>query len=231
MEIVLEKMNGKVYAMDPQIEKIQGQNRMRLAYTGCTHILLLYAFLEHKIDFLSEDMHERLKSLQKEVLSGESVRLPETDMMVKMVDFLTLQKNKGNIQLPDIAANYAVCACRYRPQQDIMTLYLPDRSSLRYQATVSVEIKYKVEPYILSVKKGFLGLGGMESRRTEYFRAVIGTEKSNFQSGDIVYTINKEPYRYPITKEMKGKELLIKSSDGIPPKFQATVPGITLKEG
>ena len=41
MEVILEKMNSQVYAIRPQVEKVQGQNYMKINYEGCTHILLL----------------------------------------------------------------------------------------------------------------------------------------------------------------------------------------------
>lgn len=225
MDVILEKMDGQVYAMNPEVEKIQGQNYMKLVHSGCTHVLLLYAMLDEKINFMEENTKTLLKNLKEDILTGDVLTFSDSSMKARIVDYVTIQKNRGSIQLPEIAANYAICACRYNQQDDSLKLYLPDRDLIRYQTTVSVEVKYKVEPYEIPVKKGFLGICGVEMQRTDFYKVLVGTEKSNFSSGDIVYTIDREPWKYPVTEEMKGREVLIKSGNGNPRVFQRLFRG------
>lgn len=229
MNVVLEKMDGQVYAMSPIIERIGGQNQMRLAYSGCTHILLLCAKLDQKIGFMDEATRELVKNLNSDILSGKKISLCEQPQVTAWtVDFMTFQRNLGKIQLPEMAANYAVCACCHDQQTDVLSLYLPERVSVQYQATVSVEIPYKVEPYRISVKTGFLGMRE-ELQDTDFYKATVGTENSNFHSGDIVYKVSAEKYLYPVPERMKGREFLIRSKKGAPPEFSSAVSGITLR--
>lgn len=230
MEVILKKMDSKVYAMNPQIEKVQGINRMSLVHSGCTHVLLLCTSLDKEINLMDESVQNVLKEIEEEIMDGSEVKIPLTQISARVIDFITLQKNRSCIVLPEIAANYSICACRYNMQTNQLHIYLPLRDSFKYQAMVSVEIQYSIRPYKTIVKKGFLGLGGAMEQETDYYRVIIGNEKSDFLSGSIVYTIEGEPYKFPITESMKGKELLIKTHNRKLPQFRTEVPGMTLKK-
>lgn len=228
MEVILEKMNSQVYAIRPQVEKVQGQNYMKINYEGCTHILLLCRALDNKIDFLDEEVRMQLQQLEEKVLSGEEVPMSGNGIKARTVSYVAMRQNRDVIALPDLAANYAVCGCRYDRQKDQFRLYLPESASSQYQTVVSIEVSYHVEPYTVPVKKGFLGLGGTEYCRTDFYKAIIATERSHFCSGDIVYTVSGSNYKYPVTDKMKGKEILIRSMGDAPPRFFSEVSGVTL---
>lgn len=230
MEVILEKMNSHVYAIRPQVEKIQGQNYLKINYEGCTHILLLYRALDKKIDLLHEEIRLLLGKLEESVLTGEEVQLLDCQIKARTVNYVTMKKNKDVIPLPDIAANYAVCGCRYDKQNDQFRVYLPESVSSQYQATVSVEVIYHVEPYKIPVKKGLFGVGGIEYRQTDYYKVTVGTEKTRFSSGDIVYISAGSNYKYPVTEHMRGKEVLIRGKSDTPPRFFSAVSGITLRK-
>lgn len=228
MEVILEKMNSQVYAIRPQVEKVQGKNYLKVSYEGCTHILLLRRALDEKINFLDEGIKAQLMQLEEQVLSGEEVMLPGNEIKARTVSYVAMRQNRDTISLPDFAANYAICGCRYDSQKDQFRLYLPENVSSQYQTTVSIEIRYHVEPYAVSVKKGPFGIGGTEYRHTDFYKVKIGTEKSHFRSGDIVYTVAGNNYKYPVTDEMRGREVLIRSRGDTPPRFFSEVSGVTL---
>lgn len=229
MEVVLEKMDSQIYAMNPQIEKVQGAHRMSLVHLGCTHVLLLCTSLEAEIDLMEEDVQNVLKEIGYEIMAGGEINIPSTKIKARVIDRITLQKNQSSIVLPEIAANYSICACRYIKHSDQLHIHLPLRDAFKYQAMVSVEIQYSVIPYKIAVKKGFLGLGGVEEQETDYYKVMIGNEKSNFLSGSIAYTIEGIPYKFPVTEAMRGKEVLIKTLHRKPPQFFTIAKGITLK--
>lgn len=230
MKVLLDKMNSEVYAMNPQIERIQGQNQMTLAHLGCTHVFVFCAPLNMEIDLMDTNIQSGLKNIGGEIFRGNEIPLEISKITVKSIDFITLQKRKGCIFLPEKAANYAICACRYDSQNEVIHLFLPDRNSFKYQASVSVEITYSITPYTISAKKGFWGFGGTVEKQTDYYKVVVGTEKVDFPSGGIIYTLDDLPYKYPITEKMRGKEMLIKANNGRPPRFIAVLPGLTLKQ-
>ena len=78
------------------------------------------------------------------------------------------------------------------------------------------------------MKKGPFGIGGTEYRHTDFYKVKIGTEKSHFRSGDIVYRVAGNNYKYPVTDEMRGREVLIRSRGDTPPRFFSEVSGVTL---
>ena len=228
MKVRLETMNSQIYAMDPQVEKIQEHNMLRLTHKGCTHILLIYTNLSQQIDYTSQDLKTGLESLDS--IQDDS-NIGNTKMKVRFIDYFTLQKNREYIQLPDVAGNYGICSCVYDKQSDEMIVYLPANNITRYATTVSVEMKYTIKPYLVE-SGGFLkGLfKSKKEEKTDFFIVKIGTKDLDFQSGDIVYTFSDCEYKFPVTKEMLGKEILIKGKNGERPRFQAAVPGMILKE-
>ena len=167
MKIILDKMDSRIYVMNPQIEKIQGQNRMTLLHSGCTHVLLLRTSLDEEIDIDSETLQKSLTGVENNVLSGSEITLSDGKTAVWAVDFITLQRNRNSIRLPEKAGNYAVCGCRYDNQSDVLTIYLPDKKSFRYQARVSIEVRYHIEPYRIIVKTGIFG---RKEERTDFYK-------------------------------------------------------------
>lgn len=227
MKIILDKMDSRIYVMNPQIEKIQGQNRMTLLHSGCTHVLLLRTSLDEEIDIDSETLQKSLTGVENNVLSGSEITLSDGKTAVWAVDFITLQRNRNSIRLPEKAGNYAVCGCRYDNQSDVLTIYLPDKKSFRYQARVSIEVRYHIEPYRIIVKTGIFG---RKEERTDFYRVVIGDVHSSYLLENIVYAVEGIPFQFPLTEEMKGKEFLIKTMKGKEPVFRALSAGLELKK-
>lgn len=222
MNVGIREMESGIYAINPQIEKISGVNRMRITTAGCSHVLLIRVPLDTKLDLTDSSVWNMLTNLDEELLLGKETQLADGRMTVKCIDYMTLNLEHNCIQLPEIAGNYAVCGCRYDKQKKRLDLYLPGNRKISYQTTVSIEIKYTVLAHMITEKAG---LFKSRERASGYYEVRIGTKTSPFSTGDIVYRVEGQPYDYPVPRELRGERFFVKSQ--AMPEFSA-VHGIRL---
>lgn len=229
MNVILETMGSVIYAMNPQIEKVQGQNRLRLVQSGCSHILLISTPLGSPIDLEQEDIRKILTNLEEKVFKGETEVVFEKQLEIESYSHVDLQDHGGKIPLPEKTAEYAILGVTYDKRKGEAHIFLPNNSAIKYKTTATIEVAYKLSPYTIPQKRGIFGLGREEEQQTGFYKLVIGNEKTVIPTGCLVYTIGKQPYEYPITDKVCGKEVLIKAN-GIPPVLKTTISGITLRK-
>lgn len=223
MRIEFSTAGDNNYAMTPQIEKRGTRRVLQMAQYGCTHFLLISAPLNMNPDLADEALKNGLLQLGDNLTEAKELSVPGLEMFqVTCVSYMAFRKENGLLEIPDKAANYAVCGGLYSKDEDVFYILLP-RTGMSYHTSVAVEISYSMRPHVKEVKKLFR----TEREQTPFYE-VNFEKKSSYVDGSIVYTIGKRPYSYPLTEQMMGKTILIRT-DGEIPKFKSTSSGVILK--
>ena len=224
MKVQFDSASDSNYAMNPQTEKRAGRRLMRMSQHGCTHFLIISSPLNVQVDLKDPVFQNRLAQMSDNLLSAVESPLPgQEDVVVTCVSYMVFRRDNEYIELPDKAANYAVCGCHFCRDGEVLCILLPT-SGIRYRTSVAVELHYTMKPY-LKVTKRVLRT---ECERTPFYEANF--EKINsYIDGSVVYMIGQKPYKFVVTGQMLGKSFLIRT-DGDVPKFESTTPGIILRE-
>ena len=223
MRIEFSTAGDNNYAMTPQTEKRGAKRILRMAQHGCTHFLLISAPLNQKPNLEDAGLKEGLLQLGDKMLQAKELSVPGMEVFqVTCISYMEYRKESGLLELPDKAANYAVCGGLYSKEEDVFYIWLP-RTGMSYHASVAVEISYSMRPHVKQIKRMFR----TETERTPFYE-VNFEKKSSYVDGSIVYTIGKRPYSYPLTEQMMGKTILIKT-DGEIPQFRSTASGVILR--
>lgn len=223
MKIQFDVANDSNYAMNPQTEKRAGRRLMRMAQHGCTHFLIISSALGVQVDFNDSVLQSALVQLSDDLLHADNISLPILDdITVTCVSYMIFRRDNEYIELPDKAANYAVCGCHLSRDGEVLRILMPT-AGMGFRTSVAVDLHYTMKPYVKVIKK-FLRT---ETVRTPFYE--VNFEKmSTFVDGSIIYTIGQKPYRFAITKQMLGKPFLIRT-DGDMPKFESITPGVVLR--
>lgn len=223
MKIEFDQASDSNYAMNPQTEKRTGRRLMRMAQHGCTHFLIVSSPLNVQVDLNDPAFKSRLAQMSDGLLNTVDGPLPgREEITVTCVSYMTFRRENEYIELPDKAANYAVCGCHLSRDNEVFRILIPT-AGMGYRTSVAVELRYSMKPYVKVTKK-FLRT---ETERTPFYE-VIFEKKSSFVDGSVIYTIGQKPYRFAITEQMLGKAFLIRT-DGEIPKFESTTPGVILR--
>lgn len=224
MNIQFSSAGDNNFAMNPQTEKRGDRRLLRMAQRGCTHFLVLASPLNMKLDIQDKALQSKLEALGDALRDARELPLPQQEeITVSCISYMAFRKDNEYIDLPDKAANYAICGCHYRKEDDLFNVLLPT-TGMGYHTSVAVEMHYRMKPYEKEVKKLFR----KQVERTPFYE-VCFEKKNSFIDGSIVYTIGKKPYRFPITQQMLGRTFLIKT-DGEIPKFEADNAGVILRQ-
>lgn len=223
MKIQFDLANDNNYAMNPQTEKRTGRRLMRMAQHGCTHFLIISSPLNVQVDVQDDIFQSYLIQLSDDLLNANAISLPgQEDITVTCVSYMAFRRDNEYIELPDKAANYAVCGCLLSRDGEVLRVLMPT-AGMGYRTSVAVELHYTMRPYIKVIKK-FLRT---ETERTPFYE-VNFEKKSSFVDGSVIYTLGQKPYKFVITGQMLGKPFLIRT-DGDIPKFESTTPGVILR--
>ena len=223
MKVEFDFAGNNNYVMNPQTEKRAGRRLMRMAQHGCTHFLILSSPLDVQVDMNDPVLQSRLVRMSDDLLNANEKPLPgDESITVACVSYLTFRRENEYIELPDKAANYAVCGCHLSREGNILRILIPT-AGMGYRTSVAVEIHYTMRPYEKVTKK----LLRTETERTPFYE-VSFEKKSSFVHGSVIYTIGQKPYKFVITEQMLGKSFLIRT-DGEIPKFESTTPGVNLR--
>lgn len=223
MKIQFDLANDNNYAMNPQTEKRTGRRLMRMAQHGCTHFLIISSPLNVQVDVQDDIFQSCLIQLSDDLLNANAISLPgQEDITVTCVSYMAFRRDNEYIELPDKAANYAVCGCLLSRDGEVLRVLMPT-AGMGYRTSVAVELHYTMRPYIKVIKK-FLRT---ETERTPFYE-VNFEKKSSFADGSVIYTLGQKPYKFVITGQMLGKPFLIRT-DGDIPKFESTTPGVILR--
>lgn len=222
MKIEFASAGENNYAMNPQTEKRAGRRLMRMAQHGCTHFLIISSPLDVKVDIADKSLQDDLSKVE-DLLNAVDKTLPNHEKItVTCVSYLTFRRDNEYIELPDKAANYAVCGCHFSQDSDVFRVLMP-MTGMGYHTHVAIELHYKMRPYVKVTKK-FLRT---EKERTPFYEVQF-EKKNSFVDGCVFYTIGQKPYKFPVTQQMLGNTFLIKT-DGEIPKFESTTPGVILQ--
>lgn len=223
MKIEFISAGDNSYVMNPQTENRGGHRMLRMAQRGCTHFLIFSSPLSVQVNLTDPDFQERLAQMADELLKTKETPLPgQQAISVTCVSHMTFRRDNEYIELPDRAANYAVCGGLLSRDSETMRILIPT-AGMSYRTSVAVEIRCSFKPYVKSVKK-FLRT---ETERTPFYE-VRFEKKESFVDGSILYTIGQRQYKFAITEQMLGKPILIRT-DGEIPKFESTTPGVILR--
>lgn len=223
MKVEFDLASDSNYVMNPQTEKRTGRRLMRMAQHGCTHFLIVSSPLNVQVDFSDAVFQGQLTQMSDDLLGACDSSLPgQEDITVTCVSYMTFRRDNEYIELPDKAANYAVCGCHLSRDSEKLRILIPT-AGMGYRTSVAVELRYTMKPYIKVIKKLFR----TETERTPFYE-VNFEKKNSFVDGSVIYTIGQKPYRFAITKQMLGKPFLIRT-DGEIPKFESTNPGVILR--
>lgn len=223
MRIEFSTAGDNNYAMNPQTEKRGTRRVLQMTQYGCTHFLLISAPLNVEPDFSDETLKNGLMQLGDSLTEAKDLSVPGMEkLQVTCVSYMAYRKENGLLEIPEKAANYAVCGGLYSKDEDVFYILLP-RAGMSYRTSVAVEITYSMRPHVKEVKKLFR----TEREQTPFYE-VNFEKKSSYADGSIVYTIGKRPYSYPLTEQMMGKTILIRT-DGEIPQFKSTTSGVILK--
>ena len=200
MKIQFSTAGDHNFAMNPQTEKRGDRRFLRMAQHGCTHFLVFASPLNVKLDIHDKQMQNKLEQLGDSLREAQDLPLPQQEeITVTCINYMTFRKANEYIDLPDKAANYAICGCHYTKEEDTFSILLPT-TGMGYHTAVAVEIRFRMKPYEQEIKKLFR----KEIVRTPFYE--VWFEKKNaYVDGSIVYTIGKKPFKFPITQQMMGK--------------------------
>ena len=223
MKIKFSTVGDGNYAMNPQTEKRGDRRVLRMAQHGCTHFLIFTSPLNHQVDLKDEALQDGLQKMGDLLLNAENVLVPGQEaVQVSCVSYMTFRRDNEYIEIPDKAANYAICGCFQKKEEDELHLLLP-REGMAYRTAIAVELHYSMKPHVIVTKKLFRS----ETQRTPFYE-VRFEKKASYVDGSVVYTIGQKPYRFPITEAMLGKTILIRTDNEIP-RFESLTPGIILR--
>lgn len=221
MKIQFQNADGSHYAGMPQTERRGDKRFLRFAYAGCTGYLLLRAPLEQPIDLLEETTQHAIAALGDRLRFGLEEQLPGLEQTtVRYVAHEELYRSNDCVEIPDGAANYAVCGVWETAEALRILLPLEGMAST---ASVAVELHYSVKPHMIQVKKGIFRTVTEQSD----FYQVTFERKNGYTSGMVYYTIGNSGLRYPVMEKMIGATTLIKTNKQIP-EFRSVTPGVTL---
>lgn len=223
MKIEFDLASDSNYVMNPQTEKRAGRRLMRMSQHGCTHFLIVSSPLNVQVVLNDAAFRDHLVQMSDDLLCARDSSLPgQEDITVTCVSYMAFRKDNEYIELPDKAANYAVCGCHLSRDGEKMRILMPT-AGMGYRTSVAVELRYTMKPYTKVIKKLFR----TETERTPFYE-VNFEKKNSFVDGGVIYTVGQKPYRFSITKQMLGKPFLIRT-DGEIPKFESTNPGVILR--
>lgn len=224
MNIEFSTAGNTNFAMNPQTEKRGDRRLLRMAQRGCSHFLLFSAPLNQKIDIFDPTVHQLLQDHADTLLTAQDAPLDDTEkFLVSCISYMDFRKANEYIDLPDKAANYALCGCHYRKETDTLIVLLPT-PGMGHTTSVAVEMRYSLRPYEKEIKKLFKTV----RERTPFYEAYL-EKKSAYVDGSIYYTIGKMPYRFPVTERMLGKKFLIRT-DGEIPQLESSTDGVILRQ-
>lgn len=223
MKIQFQNADGCHYAGMPQTERRGDRRLLRFAYAGCTGYLLLRAPLEKPIDLLSETTQHAIAVLGDRLRFGVEEQLPgQEHTTVRFVSHDELYRGNDCVEIPDGAANYAVCGVW--ETEGVLRILLP-LEGMSSTASVAVELHYSVRPHMVQVRRGFFRTVTEQSD----FYQVTFERKPGYTSDMVCYTIGNSGLRYPVMEKMIGSTTLIKTNKQIP-EFHSVTPGVILKK-
>lgn len=223
MKIQFQNANGGQYAGMPQTERRGDRRVLRFAYAGCSGYLLLRSPLEKPIDLMSEMTQHAILVLGDRIRFGLEEQLPNMEhITLRYISHEELFRCNDCVEIPDYAANYAVCGVCEEGQE--MQILLP-LDGMSYTTSVAVELHYSIRPHMVEVRRGMFRRAMEQSD----FYQVTFERKSGYASGMVYYTIGNNGLRYPVMEKMVGATTLIKTNKQIP-EFHSATPGVILKK-
>lgn len=223
MKIEFISAGDNNYAMNPQTENRAGRRMLRMAQRGCTHFLIISSPLNVQVNLTDPEFQEHLVQMADVLIKAKEAPLPgQQAITITCVSHMTFRRDNEYIELPDRAANYAICGCLLSRDNENMRILIPT-AGMGYRTSVAVEIRYSFKPHVKIIKK-FLRT---ETERTAFYEAYF-EKKEAFLDGSILYTIGQKPYKFAVTEQMLGKTILIRT-DGEIPRFESATPGVILR--
>lgn len=222
MKIVFQEAGGNRYAVRPQCERRGDKRVLGFRSAGCTGYLLFRAPLDKPIDLRSEVLQHAIALLEEKIRTSYDVKLPQMEhITMRYISQTEFYKGNNGVEIPETAANYAVCGVWETGNE--FQILLP-RETAGSTTSVSVELSYSVRPYMTTVKKFFRTV----QEQSDFYQVTF-EHKSGYTSGMVFYTIGDSSVRYPVMEQMLGRSTLIKTYKQIP-VFHAAVPGVVLKK-
>lgn len=213
MDIIFKDMDGTCYAMQPTIVKDQSPQKIRITLNqkGCGYFLIFCSPMSSPVELV---IHDKLKknfcALGDKILSASAMNFGDMKAELTCMDYGKYIVSGNAIILPEKAGSYSICGAIYYQEKNLLEIYLPT-DKISYQAQLSVDVKYHIEPFTIERKHLFR----TEQVRTPFYRLRI-EDKPNYISGSLYYTIGNMPFKFPISREMLGNEVFIRSGETYP---------------
>ncbi len=225
MTIECRSFNANGYLMNPTVDAL---HKLHLQEKGCSHFLL-FSYPANRKPQLTETNVPVILGKLDTLMDGGKIYIKDIDANVQCINRQIYLSNGSAIQLDVVASGYTVLGAIYDKESDTLYVYWPNSIESAHFA-VSVEIKYQVrrhtveEGSFLGFKvTGFLGHLSKPKQVETDFCEVFFNAAPDYIDGSITYTIGDNPYKYPITKAMLGRWILIKSPLGSRlPEFTAS---------
>lgn len=224
MNIECKSFHGNGYLMSPNVDAL---HKLRFNEKGCTHFLLFSYPVNHTLNINETNIGEVLSRIEN-LLGGEKIYIKELDASVQCINKQIYLTNGSAIQLDVVASRYTILGSAHSREQDTLYIYWP-KSIEAANFALSVEMKYQVRRHTVESGSIFgIKLGGVaghifkpKMEETDFCEVLINNAP-DYVDGSITYTVGDNPYKYPITKAMLGKWILIKSPRGLRlPEFKA----------
>ena len=229
MDIERIESDSSVYALNPQIERRgDGTIILKLDEYGCTYFLLLTTRSGKSIDVFDEKILDSIREKIKGVAGKEQLISLREERILEGIKISCYGYNQykmcGNaIELPNRAAEYYVLGCRI--SGGVLRIYMPEKCA-NCSACVSITVNYRCKKATVEESKRILS---KDIISRDYF-VVEFEDIPNYNDGDIFYSFDGIPWRFPITEEMiKKKRFFIETMAGRP-KFESAVSGLELRE-
>ena len=222
MKIVFQEAGGNHYAVRPQCERRGDKRVLGFRAAGCTGYLLFRAPLDKTIDLGSEAIQHAIAMLEEKVCTSYDVKLPQMEhITMRYISQAEFYKCSNGIEIPETAANYAVCGV-WQVGNEFRVLW--PRETAGSTTSVSVELSYSLRPYIITQRKFFRTV----QEQTDFYQVTFD-RKPGYSNGMVFYTIGDSGVQYPVMEQMLGKSTLIKTFKKVP-VFHTAVPGVVLKK-
>ena len=220
MRIVFYDADNNHYALHPACENRGNQRFITFSHVGCTGYLLFRAPLDQPIDLRSDQLRHALAELEDRFLYITEEKLSRMEQFsVRYVSHTDLFRNKSGIEIPEGAANYAVCGVW--KQGDELRILIPAKA-MTYTTAVAMELHYSIKPHRKAVKKFFRTV----FEETTFYQVTF-ERKPGYVNGTVFYTIGSSGIRYPVVEKMIGATTLI-NTYGQVPEFRSVAPGVKL---